>query len=73
VILKLASVEAHNLWIASEKPNNGVINAIRREAKYKYKLALRHAQKIETCKVDDELSRLYLKKDVDGMLSFMTD
>jgi len=40
---------------------------------------LRHAQKIETCKVGDELSRLYLKKDkkinfgVSGMLSFVTD
>ena len=51
--LKWASVEAHNLWIANGRPNNRVINAIRRDAKYKYKLALRHAQKIETCKVDE--------------------
>ena len=53
--LKWASVEAHNLWIANGRPNNRVIrpNAIRRDAKYKYKLALRHAQKTETCKVDE--------------------
>jgi len=45
--LKRASIDAHQLWLSNGKPNCGLINDIRRDAKYKYKLALRHAQRSE--------------------------
>lgn len=62
--LKKASVEAHQLWLAFGKPNGGVINDIRKNSKYKYKLAIRNAIHMADVEDDDELSQLYLKKDI---------
>ena len=61
--LKRASFEAHQMWLQNGKPNSGLINDIRRDTKYKYKLALRHAQNTAEFEVDDELSQLFLRKD----------
>jgi len=62
--LKEASYNAHQLWILCDKPNSGLVNNLRRESKYKYKLALRQAMRQEELQIDDEISNLYLKKDV---------
>lgn len=62
--LKRASIDAHQLWLSNGKPNCGLIKDMQRDAKYKYKLALRHAQRSEEFLVDDELSQLFLRKDV---------
>jgi len=40
------------------------VNKIRLEAKYKYKTALRQAMNEEHMELDDELSNLYLRKDM---------
>jgi len=61
--LKKASIEAHQLWLASGKPNKGLINDIRKDSKYKYKLAIRNAARTADIELDDEISQLYLKKD----------
>ena len=58
--LKQASIDAHNLWRLCDAPRSGLVNKIRLEAKYKYKMALNN--KIE---IDDEISNLYLRKDID--------
>ena len=62
--LKEASYNAHQLWILCGKPNSGIVNDLRRESKYKYKLALRQAMRQEELQLDDEISQLYLKKDL---------
>jgi len=62
--LKKASIEAHQLWLASGKPNKGLINDIRKNSKYKYKLAIRSAARTADIEFDDEISQLYLKKDI---------
>jgi len=62
--LKEASYNAHQLWILCDKPNSGIVNNLRRESKYKYKLALRQAMRQEDLEIDDEITQLYLKKDV---------
>ena len=61
--LKRTSFEAHQMWLPNGTPNNGLINDIRRDTKYKYKLALRHARNTAEFEVDDELSQLFLRKD----------
>jgi len=62
--LKQASVEAYQLWRQCDKPKDGIVNKIRLEAKYKYKIALRQAMNDECMELDDELSNLYLRKDM---------
>jgi len=49
--LKEASYNAHQLWILCGKPNSGIVNDLRRESKYKYKLALRQAMRQEELRV----------------------
>lgn len=62
--LKEASIEAHKLWISAGRPNIGLINDLRKEAKYKYKIAIRRAEKCTSLDLDDELSELFLNKDI---------
>ena len=62
---KQASIDAHSLWILCGKPHSGLINDLRRNSKYRYKLAIRQARLTEEMELDDEISQLYLKKNVD--------
>jgi len=39
--LKQASIDAHNLWKLCDKSRSGIINRLRLESNYKYKLAIR--------------------------------
>jgi len=59
--LKQASVEAYNLWRLCDSPRSGLVNKIRLEAKYKYKIALKQATVNEYVEFDDEISNLYLR------------
>jgi len=61
---KQASVDAYRLWKQCDKPKDGIVNKIRLEAKYKYKTALRQAMNDKHMELDDELSNLYLRKDM---------
>lgn len=63
--LKQASIDAHNLWRLCGAPRSGLVNKIRLEAKYRYKLALKHAMVNNQIELDDEISSLYLRKDMD--------
>ena len=63
--LKIASVEAHNVWKNNGKPRTGWINQLRLHCKYQYKLAIKEAEEQFANEVDDEISELYLKKDFD--------
>ena len=47
-----------------DKPKTGIVNKLRLEAKYKYKIALRQAMNYERMDLDDEISNLYLRKDM---------
>ena len=62
--LKQASTNAHNLWVLCDEPRQGIINKMRLDAKYKYKLALKHASMNESLEFDDELSNHFLRKDI---------
>ena len=62
--LKQASIEAYNLWRLCDSPRSGLVNKIRLEAKYKYKIALKQAMVNEYVEFDDEISNLYLRKDM---------
>ena len=62
--MKQASVEAYKLWKQCDKPKDDLINKLKLEAKYKYKIALQQAMHNEGMELDDELSNLYLHKDV---------
>jgi len=62
--LKRASVEAYQLWKMCDQPKTGLVNKLRLEAKYKYKIALRKAMMDECMELDDEISNLYLQKDI---------
>ena len=42
--LKLASIDAYNIWINSGRPRSGLINKLRLECKYKYKTAIKNAE-----------------------------
>jgi len=54
--LKQASINAHNLWVLCNRPRQGIINKMRLDANYKYKLAIKHASMNESLEFDDELS-----------------
>ena len=62
--LKQASIDAHNLWETCGKPNSGIIYDLRRDSKYKYKLAIRQAAELKDMDLDDEISQLYFAKDM---------
>jgi len=51
-----ASIDAHSLWILCGKPHCGLINDMRRNSKYKYKLAIRQARMVEEVELNDEIS-----------------
>lgn len=53
--LKQDSVEAYKLCKQCDKPKDGIVNKIRLEAKYRYKIALRQAINDEHMALDDEL------------------
>ena len=63
--LKQASIDAHNLWRLCDAPRSGLVNKIRLQAKYKYKIALKQAMINNQIELDDEISNLYLRKDMD--------
>jgi len=52
--LKQASIDAHNLWRLCDASRSGLVNKIRLEAKYKYKLAL-NAMVNNQIELDDEI------------------
>lgn len=62
--LKQASLDANSLWLLCDKPRSGVVNRIRLTAKYKYKRALKQAMLREDQDLDDEISNLYMQKDM---------
>jgi len=62
--LKQASIDAHIIWLVCNKPRCGVVNKIRLAAKYKYKRALKEAMLRDDQDIDDEISILYMQKDI---------
>ena len=64
--LKEDSVQAHLGWKAIGKLRHGWLNSFRLHCKYKYKLALKNAILAFEWDLDDELSQLYLWKDIDN-------
>ena len=63
-IIKQASIDAHNMWETCGKPNSGLVYDLRRDSKYKYKLAIRQAAELKDMDLDDEISQLYIAKDM---------
>jgi len=63
--LKQASIHAHNLWKLCDEPRSGIINRLRLERKYKYKLAIGELSYRKDQEFDDDLSDLYLRKSMD--------
>jgi len=63
-VLKQASIDAHKLWILCGKPHQGIVNKMRLESKYKYKPAIKQAIQQGNMEFDDELSNLWLNKDM---------
>ena len=61
--LKAESIRAHNVWKSCGKPATSWVNKIRLHCKYEYKLAIRKADADYSYMIDDEISKLYLKKD----------
>jgi len=53
--VKQASIDAHNLWRLCDAPRSGLVNKIRLESKYKYKLALKQAMINNQIELDDEI------------------
>jgi len=64
--LKEDSIQAHLGWVAMGKPRQGWMNSFRLQCKYKYKIAIRNAALAFEWDLDDELSQLYLRKDMDS-------
>src|ERR1700733_6791484 len=57
-------MDAHNLWEICDKPKSGIVFDLKRSSKYKYRLALRQAAETQDMEFDDEISNLYLAKDM---------
>jgi len=62
--LKEDSIQAHKTWEECSKPRRCWLNKLRLDCKYKYKHAIRNAALNFELDADDEISRLYLKKDM---------
>ena len=62
--LKFASIGAYNIWINSGRPCFGPINKLLLDCKYKYKSAIKNAALEFEPNLDDEISQLYLKRDM---------
>jgi len=63
--LKEDSMQANKAWLACGKPRQGWLNRLRLHTKYKYKAAIRHAAHAFEWDLDDELSQVYLRKDME--------
>jgi hypothetical protein len=61
--LKQSSIQAHTLWIGAGKPASGDIFELKKNAKYKYKLAIRDAALQFEGRFDDDLLASYFNKD----------
>lgn len=59
--LKQQSVLTHNLWKSAGSPRSGDCFEIMKDAKYKYKLAVRDAANEFEGRLDDELLNSYLQ------------
>ena len=62
--LKQDCVFAHNIWLSAGRPSSGSVHDLKKNAKYKYKLAIRDAVREFEGRFDDELLSSYLQKDV---------
>ena len=58
--LQEASVDAYKMWNICGRPRNGLLNRVRLECNYKYKLAMKEEELLYNMECDDELSNLYL-------------
>jgi hypothetical protein len=61
--LKLSCMQMHELWVLAGKPCSGDIFEKKKNAKYKYKLAIRDAAQQFEGRFDDELLANYFNKD----------
>ena len=64
--LKQSSGDAHDLWASCVKPKTGIIFQLMKDAKYKYKLAIRDAVRSYENKFSDELYEHLLSKDLNS-------
>ena len=64
--LKRNSKDAFDLWVLGGKPHSGTIFDLMKDAKYKYKLAVRHAVSDYENRFSDELYEHLLSKDMTG-------
>jgi len=64
--LKQASIDAHRLWKLCDKPRHGIVNKLRLESKYRYKLKIKELEYLSDHDFDDELSNLYVRKDTNA-------
>ena len=62
--LKRASIESFNMWVSSGKPRQGPIFDVMKDAKYRYKLAVRDAVRFYENRFSDELYDHMLAKDM---------
>ena len=53
------------MWMLCDRPRDGIVSRMRIESKYKYKHALRAADRKDNVEFDDNLSELYLANNVD--------
>ena len=60
--LKHDSVCWYNVWVSADKPNSGTLFQIKKNTKYKYKLAVRQAFANYEHQYDDELYKHFLSK-----------
>jgi len=64
--LKQASIDAHRLWKMCDKPRYGIVNTLRLESKYRYKLKIKELEYLFDLDFDDELSNFYVRKYTNG-------
>ena len=64
--LKQASIDAYKLWKLCDRRRDGLVNRLWLESKYKYKLAIKHAEFQCDLEFDDELSNYYVRKDTNN-------
>jgi hypothetical protein len=61
--LKNDSIFAHEIWKSAGRPQSGAVFELKKNAKYKYKLAIRDAANQFEDKFNDELLETYMNKD----------
>jgi len=57
------TIFAHNIWLSAGRPSSGSVFDLKKNAKYKYKIAVRDAVREFEGRFDDELLSNYMKKD----------